>query len=189
MTTNSKTIVFIGLASASEYQQYFCSALEQLTTHITDIECSAVFASPCIKGKPFIFHNMVIRGSTSLSPASLVKELKGIEIFCGRNHNNPEVNIDLDLLIYGELFGTHDSITLPRQEIFEQAHVVVPLSMLVDDDVSPQILKKLAIAETASPRNLKIWRAPFTWRGMLFRSAWMLANPQMKAVHLKSIGK
>ncbi|HEU0077518.1 MAG TPA: 2-amino-4-hydroxy-6-hydroxymethyldihydropteridine diphosphokinase [Longimicrobiaceae bacterium] len=99
-----------------------------------DVEVLA--ASPVYRTEPVGFReqpdffNLVVRGRTALSPASLLARLHAVEEVMGRRRsfrNAPRV-IDLDLLACGDVVLDTPELTLPHPRMAERAFVLVPLA-------------------------------------------------------------
>ena len=76
---------------------------------------------------------------TSLSPLSLLHTLKDIETVIGRQHRihwGPR-EIDLDLLIYGDLCLQTEKLVVPHPEMHLRRFVLVPLAEIAPDLVHP----------------------------------------------------
>jgi 2-amino-4-hydroxy-6-hydroxymethyldihydropteridine diphosphokinase len=76
---------------------------------------------------------------TSLSPLSLLHTLKNIETLIGRQHRihwGPR-EIDLDILIYGDLRLQTEKLVVPHSEMHLRRFVLVPLAEIAPDLVHP----------------------------------------------------
>ncbi len=85
------------------------------------------------------FLNGVAAIQTSLSPLSLLHTLKDIETTIGRKHRirwGPR-EIDLDILIYGDLCVQTEKLVVPHPEMHLRGFVLVPLAELAPDLVHP----------------------------------------------------
>ena len=79
------------------------------------------------------FLNMVIEVQTHIAPTDLLKLLKGIEQVVGRGKttsNQPRI-IDIDILFYGNLKMSTESLIIPHPRLARRAFVLVPLNDLV----------------------------------------------------------
>jgi len=77
--------------------------------------------------------NTVAKIKTSLSPFSLLKELKKIEKKLGRTktvRNGPRV-IDLDILLYADKVINTKRLKIPHPRLFLREFVLEPLSKLI----------------------------------------------------------
>ena len=85
------------------------------------------------------FLNGVAAIQTSLSPISLLNTLKDIETEVGRQHRirwGPR-EIDLDILIYGDLCLQTEKLVIPHPEMHLRGFVLVPLAEIAPDVVHP----------------------------------------------------
>ena len=85
------------------------------------------------------FLNGVAAIQTSLSPLSLLHTLKDIETEVGRQHRirwGPR-EIDLDILIYGDLCLQTEKLVIPHPEMHLRGFVLVPLAEIAPDVVHP----------------------------------------------------
>lgn len=85
------------------------------------------------------FLNGVAAIQTSLSPLFLLHTLKDIETEVGRQHRirwGPR-EIDLDILIYGDLCLQTEKLVIPHPEMHRRRFVLVPLAEIAPDVVHP----------------------------------------------------
>lgn len=85
------------------------------------------------------FLNGVAAIQTSLSPLSLLHTLKDIETEIGRQHRirwGPR-EIDLDILIYGNLCLQTEKLIIPHPEMHRRGFVLVPFAEIAPDVVHP----------------------------------------------------
>ena len=85
------------------------------------------------------FLNGVAAIQTHLPPLSLLHTLKNIETAIGRQHRirwGPR-EIDLDILIYGDLCLQTEELVIPHPEMHRRRFVLVPLAELAPDLVHP----------------------------------------------------
>jgi 2-amino-4-hydroxy-6-hydroxymethyldihydropteridine diphosphokinase len=96
--------------------------------------------------------NAVAAVSTSLSAPELLDALRAIETEAGRARPYPNAprTLDLDLLFYGS--GRIDSprLTVPHPRWSKRAFVLLPLSEIAPELVSPELLQ--AVADQAAVR-------------------------------------
>ena len=114
------------------------TAIAHMGEYISNIQKSPVYETPPwgVLEQP-AFLNMVITGTTLLTPFRLLAFLKNIEVEMGRVktlHWGPRV-IDLDILLYDELQVQRPHLTIPHANICERAFVLVPLA-----DLAPQLV-------------------------------------------------
>ena len=85
------------------------------------------------------FLNGVAAIQTSLPPLSLLHTLKNIETAIGRRHRirwGPR-EIDLDILIYGDLCLETEKLVIPHPEMHRRRFVLAPLAEIAPDLVHP----------------------------------------------------
>ena len=85
------------------------------------------------------FLNGVAAIQTNLPPLSLLHTLKDIETIIGRQHRirwGPR-EIDLDILIYGDLCFQTEKLVIPHPEMHLRRFVLVPLAEIAPDIVHP----------------------------------------------------
>ena len=135
--------VFLGLGSnVGDRQGHIDQALTQLDTE-NQIRIDSI--SSIIKTSPIgwtdqpQFLNGVVKIDTALSPFDLLKTIKRIEIQVGRKKRRrwgPR-EIDLDILIYGDLVLDHPQLTIPHPEMIHRRFVLEPFSEIQPDFVHP----------------------------------------------------
>ena len=136
-------VVYIGFGSnIGDRLAHIQNALHTLskTEGITLQKISSVY-----KTDPFgyeaqaKFLNGVAAIQTSLSPISLLHTLKDIETAIGRKRRvrwGPR-EIDLDILIYGDLCLQTEKLVVPHPEMHLRRFVLVPLAEIAPDVVHP----------------------------------------------------
>lgn len=85
------------------------------------------------------FLNGVAAIQTDLPPLSLLHTLKDIETAVGRQHRirwGPR-EIDLDILIYGDMCLQTEKLVIPHPEMHLRGFVLVPLAEIAPDVVHP----------------------------------------------------
>ena len=85
------------------------------------------------------FLNGVAAIQTDLPPLSLLQVLKDIETAIGRQHRirwGPR-EIDLDILIYGDVCLQTEKLVIPHPEMHRRRFVLVPLAEIAPDLVHP----------------------------------------------------
>ncbi|MQG77215.1 MAG: 2-amino-4-hydroxy-6-hydroxymethyldihydropteridine diphosphokinase [SAR202 cluster bacterium] len=83
------------------------------------------------------FLNCVCRFETDLKPKDLLSTVKGIEGLVGRTptfQNGPR-EIDIDILLYGDVAMSTDTLTIPHLRLKKRAFVLVPLADIASDVV------------------------------------------------------
>jgi 2-amino-4-hydroxy-6-hydroxymethyldihydropteridine diphosphokinase len=97
--------------------------------------------------------NMVLTGTTQLSPDALLAFLKKIEHDMGRLSGmrwGPRP-IDLDILLYGDLLLDSPDLVIPHARLTERRFVLEPLAELMPDLVVPGTTKTVAALAREAP--------------------------------------
>lgn len=132
--------VYLGLGSNVEQEIHIEMALEMLEEHITCIRRSPVYESVSTDPRQGPFYNLVVGGSTELSLAELHDWIKDIELLHGRTGSTQRfIPLDIDILLFDDLMGTHEGMELPRAEIIDRAFVLYPLQQLAPNLKHPSL--------------------------------------------------
>lgn len=92
------------------------------------------------------FLNAVISAQVTLSPQTLLEQLRSIERKLGRPEHYPRNaarTIDLDLLMYDDRVQSEEGLTLPHPRMHERRFVLGPLL-----DVAPPDLRHPGLGQT-----------------------------------------
>jgi len=102
------------------------------------------------------FINLVVRIETDMSPLALKNFLTGLEDRHGRNRQSPKFSdrtLDIDTLLYDDLYLLSPALNIPRGEILEAAHVLKPLADLAPDLLHPVARKTMIELWNAFPKQ------------------------------------
>ena len=142
-TANSTHLVYIGFGSnIGNRLAHIRNAIHALskTEGITLQKISALYKTdPVGYEAQAYFLNGVAAIQTNLPPLSLLHTLKDIEIAIGRKHRirwGPR-EIDLDILIYGDLCLQTEKLVIPHPEMHLRRFVLAPLTEIAPDLVHP----------------------------------------------------
>ena len=142
-TPNALHVAYIGFGSnIGDRLAYIQSAIHTLseTEGITLQKTSSIYTTdPVGYEAQAQFLNGVAAIQTSLSPLSLLHTLKDIETTIGRKRRirwGPR-EIDLDILIYGDLCVQTEKLVIPHPEMHLRGFVLVPLAEIAPDLVHP----------------------------------------------------
>lgn len=139
---------YLGLGSNIEPGRHFPSAMRALQETFDAVAFSPVYRSPAFGLEGDDFLNAVARIETTLSPLDLDARLHDIEDEHGRDRSVPRWSsrtLDIDILLYGDLWLQSPALEIPRKEILTAAHVLKPLA-----DLAPELLhpvERVTIAE------------------------------------------
>lgn len=138
-----KRTAYIGLgANQGDVVESLKAALDSLRS-LEQSEISGV--SPFYKSAPVEasgpdYVNAVARLETSLEPYALLLHLLDIELILGRKRRGPNQkknaprNVDLDLLMLGNMIIQSTPLTLPHPRLHQRAFVLKPLL-----DLAPEV--------------------------------------------------
>lgn len=166
--------VFLSLGSNEDRHFHISSCLDALHEYFDVIAMSSVYESESVgfSGEPFF--NMVVEISTPLELGALNDSLKKIEDEHGRRRDVPKFSgrtLDVDILLYDDLCGVVEGIELPREEITENAFVLLPLAQIAPTLLHPIIQKSFQDLWQAYSKAQKLWAIDFSWKGRLISSA------------------
>jgi 2-amino-4-hydroxy-6-hydroxymethyldihydropteridine diphosphokinase len=138
--------VFVAAGSNFAPERHLNCAVAELKRAFAEVRCSPRYRSAAADGASGHFVNLVMGFSTTLAPLEVQETLKTIEARCGRSRTVPQrVEVDLDLLLYGDLVCTGEALTLPRPELLIRSYMLGPLADLAPNTRHPTA--KLSIAE------------------------------------------
>ena len=142
-TPNSTHLAYIGFGSnIGDRLAHIQNAIHTLskTEGITVKKISSLYKTdPVGYEAQAQFLNGVAAIQTSLSPLPLLHTLKDIETAIGRKHRirwGPR-EIDLDILVYGDLCVQTEKLVVPHPEMHLRGFVLVPLAELAPNLVHP----------------------------------------------------
>jgi 2-amino-4-hydroxy-6-hydroxymethyldihydropteridine diphosphokinase len=132
--------VFLGLGSNVDAETHIRSGITALRTQFGGIHLSPVYETPAVGfvGEPFL--NLVAGISTDMPPLELKAFLNRLEADHGRTRDVAKFSdrtLDIDILLYDDLYLVSPQIEIPRAEILDYAHVLLPLADLAGDRVHP----------------------------------------------------
>lgn len=93
-----------------------------------------------VEAQPWFF-NTVVEVEAELAPGELLRRMKEIEKALGREDRGrwgPR-EIDLDLLLYGDLVMEEDGLVLPHPELHRRRFVLEPLCELAPELIHPRL--------------------------------------------------
>ena len=141
------SIAYLGLGSNVDAHAHITAGIEALRETFGEVGLSPVYLSPAVgfDGNPFI--NLVAVVETTLQPVELKRYLNDLEDRHGRLRNVAKYSdrtLDIDILLYDDLFLMSPVLELPRREIMTFSHVLKPLADLAPDLVHPVARKTMA---------------------------------------------
>lgn len=142
------SVAYLGLGSNIQPEDNIASAIQALTSDFSRAWFSPLYRSPAIglEGRDFI--NLAAGVETGMHPLELKQYLHEVENQHNRDRSVPRWSsrtLDVDILIYDDLYLVSPELEIPRKEILTMAHVLKPLADIAGDLVHP--VKGLTIGE------------------------------------------
>jgi len=142
------SIVYVGIGSNVNAKQNISSGIAALRTEFGKVQLSPFYRSTAVGFRGDDFINLAARIRTEMQPLELKQFLNRLEDHYGRRRDLPKFSdrtLDIDILLYDDLYLHCPSLVLPRPEILKYAHVLRPLA-----DLAPELLhpvRHVTIAE------------------------------------------
>lgn len=141
------SVAFLGVGSNIDARQNIASGVRELCDFFDRVELSPYYETKSFGFEGGDFINLVARVETEMSPLELREFLHNLE---DRHHRNREVpkfsdrTLDIDILLYDDLYLLGPGLELPREEILSAAHVLKPLVDLEPELLHPVYRKTMA---------------------------------------------
>ncbi len=156
----TNTRVFLGIGSNIDKENAIRNGLMQLENTFGNLEVSPVYESKAVGFEGENFYNLVVSFNTTLSLEQIVEIYRDIEDQAGRDRSGPKFSprsLDIDPLLYGDMV-CNEPVILPRDEILENAYVLLPLSELVPDLIHPVTGLSYAEHWNQYDKSQKLWQ-------------------------------
>lgn len=136
--------VYIGLGSNKGQREFhLAKSIEKISCMGNITGRSSLYVSEpwMVDNNHGDYLNMVLRVETDLNPIDLLKRLTEIEIELGRNEKGLKKprEIDIDILLYGDLVIDSNSLTIPHDQMHLRPFVMVPMTEIAPRLKHPQI--------------------------------------------------
>jgi 2-amino-4-hydroxy-6-hydroxymethyldihydropteridine diphosphokinase len=141
------SIVYLGLGSNVNARANIASGITALRQALQSVELSPVYEAPAVGFEGDDFINLVARAETVMSPLELKRFLHELEDRHGRDRSGPKFSdrtLDIDILLYDDLWLQSPELEIPRDEILTAAHVLRPLADLAPDLMHPVRRQRIA---------------------------------------------
>jgi 2-amino-4-hydroxy-6-hydroxymethyldihydropteridine diphosphokinase len=138
---------YLGLGSNIDATGHIPSGIEALRESFSRVELSPIYRAPAVGFNGNDFINLVARIETDLSPLDLKRFLHALEDRHGRDRAQPKFSdrtLDIDILLYDDLYLLSPELEIPRDEILTAAHVLKPLADLAPDVLHPVVRRTMA---------------------------------------------
>jgi len=139
--------VFLGIGSNVRVERNVSSGVAALRAEFGDVDLSTVYRSAAVGFTGDDFINLAARIRTDMQPLELKEYLNRLEDRHGRRRDLPKFSnrtLDVDILLYDDLYLHCPSLIIPRPEISQYAHVLKPLTDLAPGLVHPVTRTTLA---------------------------------------------
>lgn len=170
------TRIYLGVGTNTRREHHLHRGLDALQQLLGPLQLSPVFESDAVGILGARFYNLVVAADTPLPLADLNSALKAIEAACGRREQKVagRITLDIDILLYGELSGSHGGVLLPRPEITHNAFVLWPLTLLAPELVLPGTNTSCSALWQGWRGQQKVWPVAFDWHGQSLTPALLL---------------
>ena len=140
------SIVYLGLGSNIDARANISSGIDVLRQTFDRVECSPVYQTAAFGFEGNDFINLVAAVETDMSPLKLKHFLTGLEDQHDRDRQSPRFSdrtLDIDILLYDDLYLLSPELSIPHGDILEAAHVLKPLADLAPDSIHPVCRKTM----------------------------------------------
>ena len=169
MTTPISRRTYLSLGSNIDREKNILACLDALAEHFGELIISPVYESESVGFAGDSFYNLVVGIDSALSVGELAVIMRDIETANKRSRTGPKFGprtLDIDILTCGELSGLVDGVALPRDEVTENAFVLLPLVDVAPNEKHPVSGKAYCdIATNFKGSEQKLWRIDFSWQG------------------------
>ncbi|MBQ0720506.1 MAG: 2-amino-4-hydroxy-6-hydroxymethyldihydropteridine diphosphokinase [Gammaproteobacteria bacterium] len=163
--------VYLSLGSNIDREKNILACLDALAEQFGELIISPVYESEAVGFTGDSFYNLVVGIDSALSVGELAVLMREIEYANKRSRAGPKFGprtLDIDILTCGELTGLIDGVALPRDEVIENAFVLLPLVDIAGDEKHPLSGKAYRdIAKNFSGGEQRLWRIDFSWQGKI----------------------
>ena len=134
------SIAYLGLGSNIRPEENIASAMLALRSGFSRAWFSQLYRSIPVGLEGDDFINLVAGVETGLHPLELKSWLHDLEDRHARDRSAPKWSsrtLDIDILLYDDLYLVSPELEIPRGEILDMAHVLKPLAEIAPDLVHP----------------------------------------------------
>jgi len=160
---NSIQTAYISFGGNIQPKMHFRNAIKKMKEDFSGFVCSSVYESKSVGFEGDNFLNLVVKIETDITIRQLYEYLHQLEECEGRERLNGKTwdsrTLDLDILLFGDYFGSHGGIELPRSEITEHSHVLTPLAEIAGNLVhQPSGKSYQQLLEGSNFKGQEIWK-------------------------------
>lgn len=132
--------VYLGLGSNIDARANILSGIAALRETFGTVHLSPAYRAAAVGFAGDDFINLVACVETDMSPLEVKRYLHDLEDRHGRDRGGPKFSdrtLDIDILLYDDLWLLSPALEIPREEIRTAAHVLRPLADLAPDLAHP----------------------------------------------------
>lgn len=161
--------VYVSIGSNIDRYRHITASLDSLKQYFGTLLVSSVYESEAVGFEGDNFLNLAVGFNCEQGVGELSTLLRGIEHDNGRRRDGPKFGprtLDIDILTYDDCAGTFDGVELPRDEITENAFVLLPLNEIASADVHPLTQQTYSdLWQAYDQSKQKLWAVDFEWNG------------------------
>lgn len=138
---------YLGLGSNVDARANIAGGIAQLEQRFKQVRLSPIYLTPAVGFDGNRFINLAASIETDLQPIELKHYLNDLEDRHGRLRNVAKFSdrtLDIDILLYDDLYVLSPVLEIPRREIMTFAHVLKPLTDLAPELEHPVYQKKMS---------------------------------------------
>ena len=134
------SVAYLGLGSNVNARAHIAAGISALREKFSDVRLSPAYQTAAVGFDGDDFINLTASIDTGLQPIELKNFLNDLEDRHGRLRDVPKFSdrtLDIDILLFDDLYLLSPVLEIPRPEIMKFAHVLKPLADLAPDLVHP----------------------------------------------------
>lgn len=137
------TTAYLCLGSNIKPEDNIRFAVQRLQQDFSSVSTSNVYKSTAVGFDGDDFLNLALSLSTDLSLEELLRYADALEQEAGRirvrRGNYDSRTLDIDVVMFGDLLGTHKGREWPSEDIQDNAHVLLPMSEIAGNEKHPAL--------------------------------------------------
>jgi 2-amino-4-hydroxy-6-hydroxymethyldihydropteridine diphosphokinase len=140
------SVAYLGLGSNVDARNNISSGIDALRLAFDNVELSPMYQTAAFGFEGNDFINLAARVETDKGPLELKYFLNELEDRHGRNRESPKYSdrtLDIDIMLYDDLYMLSPTLNIPRGEILTAAHVLKPLADLAPELIHPVCRKTI----------------------------------------------
>ena len=153
---------YLGLGSNVNAHSNILAGIAALRDTFVNVQLSPAYLTPAVGFDGDHFINLAASIETTLQPLELKQFLNELEDHHGRARNAAKFSdrtLDIDILLYDDLYLRSPVLEIPRVEIMTFPHVLKPLADLAPDLLHPIHRKSIAEIWQAHPEKDKPFKS------------------------------